>query len=38
MADDPHEENDLWDKHPEIVQDLTKLLEKYKQEGHSRPL
>ena len=38
MADDPHEENDLWDKHPEIVQDLTKLLEKYKEKGHSRPL
>jgi len=38
MADDPYEETDLWARHPEIVEDLTKLLEKYKKEGHSRPL
>jgi len=38
LTDDLYEENDLWDKHPEIVQDLTKLLEKYKKIGHSRPL
>lgn len=38
LVDDPYEKNDLWDKHPEIVQDLTKLLEKYQQQGHSRPL
>jgi len=38
LADDIQEENDLWDKHPKIVQDLTKLLEKYKEKGHSRLL
>ncbi len=38
LADDPYEENDLWDKHPDIVECLTKLLEKYKKQGYSRPL
>ena len=38
LADDPHEENDLWDKHPEIVARLTNLLENYKKQGHSRSL
>jgi arylsulfatase A len=38
LADDLQEKNDLWDKHLEIVQELTKLLEKYKQQGHSRSL
>jgi len=38
LAQDPYEQKDLWDKHPEIVDRLTKLLEKYKKEGHSRPL
>jgi len=38
LADDPYETNDLWNEHPEIVQHLTKLLQKYKEQGHSRPL
>ena len=36
MADDPYEKNDLWAKRPEIVKRLTKLLEKYKKQDHSR--
>ena len=36
--DDPYEENDLWDKHPEIVESLINLLEKYQKQGYSRPL
>lgn len=38
LADDPYEKNDLWTKRPEIVKRLTKLLDKYKKQGHSRPL
>jgi len=38
LADDPYEENDLWEKHPEIVEHLASLLEKYKTQGYSRPL
>jgi len=38
LKNDPYEKNNLWDKHPEIVKRLTKLLEKYKKQGHSRPL
>jgi len=38
LADDPYEENDLWDKHPDIVERLTRLLEKYQKQGYSRPL
>jgi len=35
---DPAETNNVWSQHPEIVERLTKLLEKYKKEGRSRPL
>jgi len=38
LANDPYEKNNLWEKHPEIVERLTKLLEKYKKQGYSRPL
>jgi len=38
LKDDPAEQHDLWDKHPEIVKRLKKLLEKYQREGHSRSL
>jgi arylsulfatase A-like enzyme len=38
MADDFAETTNLYDKRPEIVARLTALLEKYKQQGHSRPL
>jgi arylsulfatase A len=37
LANDPYEENDLWDNHPEIVDRLRNLLERYKQQGYSRP-
>jgi arylsulfatase A len=35
---DPHEENNVYDSHPDIVARLAALLEKYKDHGHSRPL
>jgi len=35
IISDPYEQNDLWEEHPEIVKDLTNLLEKYKTEGRS---
>jgi len=38
MEKDPYEKNNLWDKRPEVVERLTKLLEKYKKQGRSRPL
>ncbi len=36
LKEDPYERNDLWNKYPQIVERLTKLLEKYKEQGHSR--
>ena len=38
LEDDLAESNNLWSEHPQIVERLTKLLQKYKQKGHSRPL
>lgn len=38
MEKDPYEKNNLWDKRPEVVERLTRLLEKYKKQGRSRPL
>jgi len=35
---DPYEKNDLWEKRPDIVKELTNLLEKYKKQGRSRPI
>jgi arylsulfatase A len=35
---DPYETTDLWDKNSEIVEELTRLLQKYKNEGRSAPL
>jgi arylsulfatase A len=35
LAADPFEQDDLWEKRPEIVARLTALLEKYKKEGRS---
>ena len=32
---DPREEENLWDKRPDLVQRLTRLLEKYRQHGYS---
>jgi len=36
LAEDPHEQNDLWDQHPDIVRRLSRLLEHCKKQGHSR--
>jgi len=36
LADDPHELYNLWAQRPEIVARLTKLLEQYKDSGHTR--
>jgi arylsulfatase A len=38
LQDDIAESNNLWSKHPEIVGRLTKLLEKYKEQGRTRPI
>lgn len=38
MEKDPYETNNLWDRYPNVVERLTKLLEKYKKQGHSRPM
>jgi arylsulfatase A-like enzyme len=38
LEDDLAESNNLWSKHPEIVERLTKLLEKYKEQGRTRPI
>ena len=36
IAEDPKEENNLWDDHPEIVERLTTLLERYKESRIAR--
>ena len=36
LKDDPQEKNNLWKGKPEIVAELSALLEKYKAEGRSR--
>lgn len=38
LSKDPAEADDLYRKHPETVSRLTALLEKYQQQGRSRPL
>lgn len=38
LDNDPSEQNNLWAERPEIVARLTALLERYKQQGHSRPM
>jgi len=38
LKDDMAESNNLWSKHPQIVERLTKLLEKYKEQGRTRPI
>jgi hypothetical protein len=37
LAEDPLEQNDLWEQKPEIVARLAALLEKYKKDGRSAP-
>ena len=38
LATDRHEDTNLYEEHPELVQQLKALLELYKSQGHSRPL
>ena len=38
LEDDLAESRNLWSENPEIVERLTNLLEKYKQQGYSRPI
>jgi len=38
LEDDFAESRNLWSEQPQIVEQLTSLLEKYKQQGHTRPL
>ncbi len=38
LQDDPGEQKNLWLERPEIVERLTVLLERYKQQGYSRPM
>ncbi len=38
LQDDPGEQKNLWLEKPEIVERLTTLLERYKQQGYSRPM
>jgi hypothetical protein len=37
LAADPEETTNLYLKHPEVVERLTALLERYKRQGRSRP-
>jgi hypothetical protein len=37
LKDDPFEQNNLWEKKPEVVDHLKKLLERYQREGRSAP-
>jgi hypothetical protein len=37
LDDDPGEQNNLWDKYPEVVNHLKKILERYQQDGKSAP-
>ena len=36
IYEDPSETNNVWDTYPEVVERLTALLERFKQEGHSQ--
>ena len=38
LDDDPGEQKNLWAEQPEIVKRLSSVLERYKQQGHSRPM
>jgi len=38
LESDPYEKNDLWEEHQDIVERLTRLLEKYESEGRSAPV
>ncbi len=36
LKDDPREQNDLWERHPDMVEQLTALLDAYREHGRSR--
>jgi arylsulfatase A-like enzyme len=36
LSEDPYEQKNLWGEHPEKVKELKQLLEKFKEQGHSR--
>lgn len=38
LAEDPREQHNVYQEHPEVVERLTKLLEKLQNQGYSRPL
>jgi arylsulfatase A-like enzyme len=38
MKNDPYEKDNLFSKNPQMVKHLTELLEKYINQGHSRPI
>lgn len=38
MSSDVRERENLYGEHPDVVEHLTKLLKKYRDEGHSRPM
>jgi len=38
LAEDPYEQNDLWQQRQDIVQRLMVLLERYKKQGYTRPI
>ena len=38
MSADMGERTNLYNEHPDVVERLKALLEKYKQQGHSRPV
>jgi arylsulfatase A-like enzyme len=38
LESDPYEQSDLWEKHPDIVNRLSLLLQKYRSEGRSAPI
>jgi arylsulfatase A-like enzyme len=37
IKEDPAEEQNLWNDHPEVIRQLTALLDRYKKEGRSAP-
>lgn len=37
LDDDPAEQNNLWSERPEVVERLAGLLDRYRQQSHSRP-
>jgi len=38
LADDPGEMRDLWAERPDVVKELTSLLQRYRRDGRSVPL